>query len=229
MSNTTILTGLVGSHAYGLAHEGSDTDYLSVHVAPIDDILGLNYWSIQDKTLITYDPDHTSHELAKFCRLALKGNPTVNELLWLDEENIESTIQGRYLRDFRYMFLSQHTVNAYRGYITGQIHKLTLQDGTPTARFPKASRHVMRLVMQLEGLVAHGMITPRLEEWQVGTIRQVVDEAVSKDRPDLIEVWARVSLASIEAYTRKHPHITRAEPDTKAIHQLVVDIRRSLG
>lgn len=224
----TILTGLVGSHAYGLNHEGSDRDYLSVYVAPMDSILGLHSRAEQDSTVISTDPDHTSHELEKFCRLALKGNPTVNELLWLDRYTWQ-TFDGQILVEMREGFLSAKTVSAYRGYITGQIHKLTLQDGTPTARFPKASKHVLRLCVQLVDLVAEGRITPRLAPEAVQLINEAVADAVEADRPDYIEVVARNMLNRIDAELTAHPLVARPEPEFDRINQLVIDIRRQIA
>lgn len=221
---TTILTGLVGSQAYGLAHGNSDNDYLSVHVAPIEDILGLKNWAVQDKSIVTTDPDHTSHEIGKFCRLAIKGNPTVNELMWLSSYHYCDK-NGQALVCYRKHFLSRHTYLAYRGYIKGQIHKLTLQDGTPTPRFPKASKHVMRLVFQLIHLVTEGNIQVALELQAIETVQEMMH---GKDfSPEGIELWANREMAKMDDYTF-HPLLSRPEPDTEVISDMLVDIRKQM-
>lgn len=79
-----ILMGLTGSRAYGLDTSESDYDWKGIYQAPTCDILGL----MQPKETIVRSsphPDLQVHELGKFLQLALKCNPTVMEMLWLDE------------------------------------------------------------------------------------------------------------------------------------------------
>lgn len=77
-----LLKGVVGSTAYGLNHEGSYVDYLGVFAAPNREILGLG--KVQE-SVNTKDPDTTMHEAKKFVQLCLNGNPSVSEVLWLDQ------------------------------------------------------------------------------------------------------------------------------------------------
>lgn len=224
--STTILTGLVGSRAYGLQTEMSDEDFLSIHVAPMDEVLGLKSRSVQDNSIVTTEPDHTSHELHKALLLIMGGNSTLTELLFLPHGHYHVWLaQGELLTDSRECFLSARTVNAYRGYIQGQIKKLTLQDGTPTARAPKASRHILRLVFQLEHLVQYGSIQVRLNEWQVGFIH----EFTATSTPAQIEMWAQDELENRVGKYGTHPIVTRPQPDVERINHMCLDIRKSLA
>src|SRR5215210_72196 len=96
MRPDTILQGVVGSMAYGLAHEGSDTDRLGIFVAPTYEVAGLDWHPSKETRAGDAGGDHTEHEVGKYLRLALKANPTVTELLWLPDHEV-ATAQGRTL------------------------------------------------------------------------------------------------------------------------------------
>lgn len=148
--NHVILKGVVGSTAYGLAHEGSDTDYMGVFVAPTEQLLGLHPGK---DSVVTKNPDTTLHEAKKFVTLVLNGNPSVSELLWLDEYEVR-TYLGAHLVDIRKSFLSAPRVrDAYMGYATSQFGRLIARgDGSFSAdtrkRTEKHARHLVRLVEQ---------------------------------------------------------------------------------
>jgi uncharacterized protein len=110
----TLLSGIVGSTAYGLAHPGSDVDRLGLFAVDTVELHGLRRHT---ESVVTKDPDLTLHEAAKWCRLALGGNPTVMELVWLPDELYEvRTPLGDELIGIRSSFLSAKRVrNAYLG------------------------------------------------------------------------------------------------------------------
>jgi hypothetical protein len=68
---------VVGSHAYGLAGEGSDVDRRGFYLPPAE-----LHWSLaRVPEQIERDPVEVYWELEKFLRLALKANPNVLECL----------------------------------------------------------------------------------------------------------------------------------------------------
>ena len=69
-----------GSKAYGISVEGSDDDYVGVFVPSLEKFLSIRGFG--PETHAANDPDFTLHEIGKFCRLALKGNPAILETLW---------------------------------------------------------------------------------------------------------------------------------------------------
>lgn len=150
MPEHLLLSGIVGSTAYGLAHAGSDVDRLGIFAVPTVELHGLHR---PGESVVTSKPDQTLHEAAKWCRLALGSNPTVLELVWLPEALYEvRTPLGEELLGIRSAFLSaQGARNAYLGYATQQLRKLRERgDGTFSSdtrnRSLKHARHLCRLV-----------------------------------------------------------------------------------
>ncbi|RKE20476.1 DNA polymerase beta superfamily protein [Streptomyces sp. TLI_171] len=161
-----LLSGIVGSTAYGLAHAGSDLDRLGLFAAPTVAFHGLHRPA---ESHVTTAPDRTLHEAAKWCRLALGGNPTASELVWLPDELYEvRTPLGEELIALRATFLCAAAVrNSYLGYARQQFHKLSTRDRTdPTgrARAAKHARHLVRLVRQGVSLHETGRLEIRLTE-----------------------------------------------------------------
>lgn len=162
--DNTILSAVVGSTAYGLANANSDVDMLGVFVANTRDILSLNK---PNPTITSVDPDLCYHEVERFISLCLKVNPTVTELLYLDEYEI-LTEPGQMLIANRSAFLSHSYVrNAYLGYATQQLKRL-LQRGDSFSsktknRTAKHARHCTRLLMQGMELMQTGTLTVKLD------------------------------------------------------------------
>ncbi|MFJ3306437.1 DNA polymerase beta superfamily protein [Streptomyces sp. NPDC086549] len=165
-----ILSGIVGSTAYGLAHEGSDIDRLGVFAVPTAELHGLHR---PKESHVTTGPDRTLHEAAKWCRLALGGNPTAMELVWLPDELYEvRTPFGDELIGIRSSLLCAKRVrDAYLGYATQQFRRLEARgDGSFSAdtrkRTAKHARHLKRLCHQGLELYTTGRLTIRVENPQ---------------------------------------------------------------
>lgn len=169
-AGAVLLSGVVGSTAYGLATADSDVDRLGVFAAPTRAFHGLH---APRESVVTTGPDRTLHEAAKWCRLALGGNPTVMELVWLPEELYEvRTELGQDLIGIRSAFLTAGRVRkAYLGYAHQQFHKLEVRgDGSFSAdtrkRTAKHARHLARLVHQGLHLYRTGRLPIRLSNPQ---------------------------------------------------------------
>ncbi|KQX78468.1 MULTISPECIES: DNA polymerase beta superfamily protein [unclassified Streptomyces] len=163
-----LLSGIVGSTAYGLAREGSDIDRLGMFAAPTEELHGLHQ---PKESHVSTAPDRTLHEAAKWCRLALGGNPTVMELVWLPDELYEvRTPIGDELIDLRVTLLGARRVrDAYLGYAAQQFRRLrNRSEGTLTAetrkRTAKHARHLKRLCTQGYELYATGRLTVRVDD-----------------------------------------------------------------
>ncbi|OXS35534.1 nucleotidyltransferase [Streptomyces sp. XY006] len=163
-----LLSGIVGSTAYGLAREGSDIDRLGLFAAPTAQLHGLHR---PKESHVSTAPDRTLHEAAKWCRLALGGNPTAMELVWLPDELYEvRTPLGDELIGIRSSFLSARRVrDAYLGYATQQFRRLESRgDGSFSAdtrkRTAKHARHLKRLCTQGLELYTTGRLTIRVED-----------------------------------------------------------------
>ena len=167
---TVILSGIVGSTAYGLSHEGSDIDRLGIFAAPTIAFHGLHRPA---EFHVTTAPDATYHEACKAVRLMLSCNPTVTEIAWLPDDLYEvRTPLGDDLITIRSSLLCARRVkDAFLGYAMSQFRRLENRgDGSFSAdtrrRTAKHSRHLMRLVTQGRELYRTGVLTVRLENPQ---------------------------------------------------------------
>lgn len=161
-----ILQSVMGSQAYGMATPDSDYDRLGVFVTPRKKLTGLH---IPKDTVVRAGPDYTYHEVGKFVRLVLKCNPTLVELLFVENPEI-CTDEGQILRGNRDSFLSAPRVlGAFGGYAMEQINRLQRRgDGTFSSdtakRRMKHARHTFRLLWQGKELLETGSLTVRLPE-----------------------------------------------------------------
>lgn len=192
-----ILEGVTGSVAYGLDTENSDVDIKGVYLLPTKEVLKIGF-DIQHTTKDHVDPDWVYHEVGKFMKLVMSGNPTVTELLYLNNYTILTPI-GQILVDNRDAFLSTKAIDkAYRGYAFYQAKKLNNRteqglDGYDSAlknRFAKHTRHCFRLLMQARQLLETGTlnvkVTPEQREYLFAmgekTADEVVEEFMRQDR-----------------------------------------------
>lgn len=156
-----MLAGIVGSTAYGLNHANSDIDRLGLYGVNTVDLFKLQS---PEETLVYHDPqDATFHEAAKYIRLVLRANPTVLELLWLDDYEI-ATEEGLNLVSLKEKLLGASRVKeAYLGYATSQFKRLSERGGTFSSdtanRTQKHARHMARLVNQGYELYTTGKLT----------------------------------------------------------------------
>jgi len=198
-----ILEGITGSKAYGLDHADSDTDIKGIYIAPTSEILGL--FNVK-QTIDHTDPDWCYHEVGKFLNLALKCNPTILEILFLEGYTVTSKF-GKMLVDNRHLFLSSTIYKSYGGYAVSQARKLNARSQPITSRkltseiedfnervnggfgngrnkrYSKHARHCFRLLYQGKELLETGSLTVRVSTamrknlFEIGELP--VDELVS--------------------------------------------------
>lgn len=226
MTRHILLEGIVGSTAYGFATDNSDVDRLGMFAASTWEILGLSRVA---ESVVTTAPDRTLHEALKWCRLAMKCNPTAMELVWLPDDLYEvRTELGEQLIFIREAFLSRKAVrNSYLGYATQQLAKLkntqvkmdSHEDrATVTDRRHKHARHLVRLITQGTGLHADAFLEVRLDKpdwiWEMG--EQVVADPGYGD-----------SLIYAAEQLFDEPGVLPEEPDADAIEGWLMDVRRT--
>lgn len=225
---TLLLRGVVGSTAYGLAHAGSDQDRLGVFAADIADVLGLDGSAHTGLSQVTKDPDQTLHEVAKFASLATKVNPTVTELLWLEEYEVV-TDAGAALVALRSKVLStQCVVNSYGGYATAQAKKLLARSARGEAGFSaggagrtaKHGRHCLRLLRQGRHLLATGELMVN-----VAHLREELFAAgeLAADDPGAFHDLFRAEMATFDTTSSVLPDA----PDREAVNRYLVEVRTS--
>ncbi|WP_030212702.1 nucleotidyltransferase domain-containing protein [Streptomyces bikiniensis] len=151
----TIYSCVMGSRAFGLATEGSDTDLRGVYLAPTP-----LFWRF-DKPPAHVEgpaPEQFSWELERFCELALRNNPNVLECLHSPVVEYADDL-GRELVALRGAFLSRQAHRTFVRYAGGQRRKLDAdvrQYGQPRW---KHAMHLLRLLASCRDLLRTGELS----------------------------------------------------------------------
>lgn len=214
-----ILEGITGSKAYGLDTPTSDEDIKGIYLAPTRDVLALH--GLPTETIDHYDPDWTYHEVGKFMRLAIKGNPTLTEMLWLDGYTV-LTRQGKTLVDNRHLFLTTKAIRgAYGGYCLSQARKLNARGGSygpgMKNRYAKHTRHLLRLLIQGRELLETGKLTVRVTP----AVREHLFASGELEPHQIIDLFSE-EFAKFD----KIQSVLPDEVDVDAINQLLLRIRK---
>ncbi|MFI7127101.1 DNA polymerase beta superfamily protein [Nonomuraea sp. NPDC050153] len=209
MTDDMILTVVVGSRAYGLETDASDTDRRGVFVAPT-----AAFWRLE-KPATHRDgplPEQLSWEVERFCVLALEANPTVLECLWSPIVEV-ITPAGRRLRELRGAFLSERARQTFVGYADSQFRRLD-----PAAPKWKQAMHMIRLLLSGLHLVRHG--EPLV---QVGPLRERL-LAIRRGEVPWAEVdaWRAELAAQVAAAGSALPE----RPDRERVEDFLIGVRK---
>lgn len=221
-----LLAGINGSTAYGLATEDSDVDRIGCYAAPTSQFHGLHLPIGKAATWVSTKPDATYHEAGKLASLLLKANPTVTEILWMDQHEV-MTPEGEALIAIRSSFLSAKAVrNAYLGYATQQFGRIRNRgDGSFSSdtrkRTAKHARHLWRLLSQGTTLHLTGSLSVLLDAQQVAACRAFGEQVAGGDLGG-----ARIALrVAEEAFDRTG--VLPDHPDESAAEAWLQDVRRA--
>lgn len=212
-----ILRGLVGSTVHGLANPGTDDrDEMGVCIEPPEYVIGLcrfdHYVSRTQPEGVPSGPgdlDLTIYGLRNFCRLALKGSPTVLLLFFIEGEHVlHRTELGECLQKLAPAFLSQRTGKAFLGYLEAQRKGLVGdRHATRTRELSRAhgydtkyAMHALRIGIQGIDLLERGRITLPVPEPQRAMLRSV--RAGNVALVDVLGELERVT-AELETLTRE--------------------------
>lgn len=156
----TILNARVwGSNSHNTQVPGSDWDFSGVYAARPQALMGLN----PPPETLQHDNDLKSpgecdynfHEVAKWCRLLLKGNPGIIETLFSVVGDRTDALMEPLVDNVR-LFVSQRVVKQYTGYAQGQIDKLRkgtylhTKGGKPSEKW---LYHIFRLLGDVRSLI----------------------------------------------------------------------------
>ena len=138
-----ILKVVVGSRAFGLADEDSDTDLRGVYLPPAH--LHWSLYCVPEQ--IEHDATQEVYwELQKFLALALKANPNVLETLY-SPVIVIATDLGQELLDLREAFLSRLVFQTFNGYVMSQFKKMQADIRNQGTVKWKHVMHLLRLLM----------------------------------------------------------------------------------
>lgn len=221
-----LLSGIVGSVAYGLDTEDSDVDRLGVFAAPTERLLGLHP---PKPSVVSSKPDATFHEAGKFASLALNVNPTITELMWLPDDLYETRTElGDALIAIRRRFLSRARVrNAYLGYATQQFRRLENRgDGSFSAdtrkRTAKHARHLYRLHAQGIMLWQTGRLTVRLPHGDAVLCRAFGEDVAAGD----LDAGRRVIAWAEHIFDTSQTPLPET-PDERTVEDWLQGVRRA--
>ncbi len=183
--DSVIYRCIVGSRAYGLDNEQSDTDRRGIYLPP-----AMLHWSLYGipEQLENKQNDECYWELQKFLIVALKGNPNVLECLYTPLVETLSPVAAELL-EIREIFLSKLVYQTYNGYVLSQFKKME-QDLRNTGEVrSKHAMHLIRLLLSGITVLKEGFVPVRVDDYrsQLLSIRnqEVPWDEVNRWRLDL--------------------------------------------
>lgn len=151
---------VIGSRAYALDRDGSDTDRRGIYLPPAS-----MHWSVYGvpEQLENSETQECYWEIEKFIRLALKANPNVLETLYSPLVEHADPIARRLL-DHRSIFLSRMVYQTFDGYAMSQFRKIEQDRRTAGAVKWKHAMHLIRLLKSGIAALRTGELPVRVEE-----------------------------------------------------------------
>jgi predicted nucleotidyltransferase len=116
-----VIETTVGSRAWGVAHEGSDTDTRGVFALPLSWTLGL---VSAPEDLVSDDGSDTFWSVAKCVKQALRADPNTLEALFVKSARATDEV-GQWILDERDAFVSAEIYGSFGRYATSQLDKLS--------------------------------------------------------------------------------------------------------
>lgn len=210
----------VGSHAFGLANEDSDSDIRGVFLPPAR--LHWSMFKLPEQIEFKNDNnDEVFWEIEKFLMLALKANPNILETLWTPKVIVASEFADR-LRTSRQAFLSKHLYKTYSGYVLSQFRRMK---NSYEAKGTFKSKHAMHLIRLLYSGIA---------ALQNGEI--MID--VSPHRDQLLTIksgeleFEEVRTLALELDKQFQTAFENTklpeQPDFETVNKLLIEARRSM-
>lgn len=155
-----ILKCVIGSRAYGLEDENSDTDYRGIYLPPAD--LHWSLYGVPDQLEREETQEHY-WELGRFLVLALKANPNVLECLYSPLVE-HATPLAEELLAMRETFLSRLVYQTYNGYVMSQFKKLQADIRNHGRVKWKHVMHLIRLLISGTSVLRHGSVPVRVDD-----------------------------------------------------------------
>ncbi|MYR59944.1 nucleotidyltransferase [Streptomyces sp. SID625] len=213
----TIYACVMGSRAFGLATEDSDTDRRGVFVAPAP-----LFWRFEKPPAHAEGPlpEQFSWELERFCELALRGNPNILECLHSPlVEYADDT--GRELLALRQAFLSRRVHASFTGYALAQRRRLEAGVRAHGAPRWKHAMHLLRLLTSARDLLRTGCL-------DIGTgdarTRLLAVRGGEVPWPEA-ESWMTRLAAETEQAAARTP--LPEEPDLRRVEDFLYRVRRA--
>lgn len=212
--DTVIYRCVVGSRAYGLDTEASDTDVRGIYLPPAE-----VHWSLYGipEQLENSATQEVYWELQKFLVLALKASPNVLECLYtpLVEAATPLAIELLQMRD---IFLSQLVYQTYNGYVLSQFKKMEQDLRNHGEIRAKHAMHLIRLLLSGITILKEGFVSVRVDEYRSQLLsirhREMSWDELNAWRVDLHRhfdrAFAQTHLPERPDYTKANAFLIRA-------------------
>ncbi len=153
---------VVGSKAFGLNDDNSDTDLRGIYLPPAH-----IHWSLYGipEQLENDENQECYWELQKFIILALKANPNILECLYTPMVEKVTPLAEELLK-IKEIFLSQLVYQTYNGYAMSQFKKME-QDIRNTGQVRlKQAMHLIRLLLSGITVLKEGFVPVKVERYR---------------------------------------------------------------
>jgi predicted nucleotidyltransferase len=207
---------VIGSRAYGLATDESDTDRRGIYLAPAE-----LHWSLYGvpEQLESESTQEAYWELQKFLIMALKGNPNVLECLYTPLVEHATPLAAELL-DMRASFLSRVVYQTYNGYVMSQFKRMQADLRNQGQIKPKHVMHLIRLLLAGIHVLREGHVPV-----DVGEHRDALLAIKSGEMPwQRIEAWRKSLHAEFDAALAETTLPER--PDYERANAFLVTARR---
>lgn len=183
--DSVIYRCIVGSRAYGLDNEQSDTDRRGIYLPP-----AMLHWSLYGvpEQLENQANQECYWELQKFLVLALKANPNVLECLYTPLVEKVDPVAAELL-EIREIFLSQLVYQTYNSYVLSQFKKMEQDLRNRGEVRSKHAMHLIRLLLSGITVLKEGFVPVRVQDYRSQLLsirnREMSWEEVNRWRLDL--------------------------------------------
>lgn len=209
---------VVGSRAFGLDTEESDTDRRGFYLPPADRHWSL--WGVPEQ-LENHDTQETYWELQKFLTLALKANPNVLECLYTPLVETASPVALELL-GMRDAFLSTLVYQTYNGYVLSQFKKLEADLRNHGEIRWKHAMHLIRLLLSGIAVMESGEVMV-----QVGEHREALLAIKRGEVP-----WQEIDAWRLALHARFDAALTGSRlperPDYERVNAFLLRARRQM-
>lgn len=181
LKDRIILLVKTGSYAHGTNTENSDRDYKGICIPPSEYYLGLQEFKSIDintnnhkQKNIKDDIDITIYSIEEFFKQAIKGNPNILEMLFVESDSLlYASKEGRELGVNRKMFLSNHIESSFGGYANSLRKQLKFAIEISPEDTNKKIMTAVRIYKMAIHLFKTGELLTRPEEDTIKYLRDI--------------------------------------------------------
>ena len=212
-----VLKCVIGSRAYGLDDDQSDTDRRGVYLPPAE-----SQWSLYGvpAQLENEETQEVYWELQKFIILALKANPNVLECLYSPLVE-KATPLAEELLGMRQCFLSKLVFQTYSGYVASQFKKMQTDIRNHGRVKWKHVMHLIRLLLSGIYVLREGEIAVAVPEHR----ERLLEIKSGQASWDEVETWRQeLHTAFSDAFQNT---ALPARPDYERANEFLIQARKA--